>query len=275
MSNISQAAAVSPALQSAQAMAASRMVTGAEGSFPKLLAAQLGANLMKSTLRALDEDTSGVDLFGDLLTTAALVQASGVARQEASQPEVEPIEAAEEEATLARWPDEEQIEDVPGAYGLQVVSASPIGGLQVTGAGPASPPSSVDRNLATDRALSRLGDPYSQSMRGSGAYVDCSYLVQWAYEGAGLSLPGTAAEQARYCVENGWTISRNELQRGDLVFWERGNCNCGRYREIHHVGIYLGDGRIVEASSSSGKVIQGDMWDNTGSWKIILCARPS
>ena len=47
-----------------------------------------------------------------------------------------------------------------------------------------------------------------------------------------------------------YTIARGDLQEGDLVFWSKAGCDCGRYDEIHHVGIYLGDGKVVEASSS-------------------------
>lgn len=46
-------------------------------------------------------------------------------------------------------------------------------------------------------AQSRLGDPYSQALRGKDNYTDCSYLVQWVYRQLGIKLPGTAAEQGR------------------------------------------------------------------------------
>ena len=50
-------------------------------------------------------------------------------------------------------------------------------------------------------ALSRLGHPYSQALRGTGNYVDCSYLTLWCYRQIGISLPGTAAEQGGKTVE--------------------------------------------------------------------------
>jgi hypothetical protein len=68
-------------------------------------------------------------------------------------------------------------------------------------------------------ALTRLGDPYSQPKAGQDNYTDCSYLVQWVYRQLGISLPRTAAEQARFCVENGLTVSAADLVPGDLVFW--------------------------------------------------------
>lgn len=128
---------------------------------------------------------------------------------------------------------------------------------------------------AAEAALTRLGDPYSQAKRGTGNYVDCSSLTQWAYRNTGVSLPATAAEQAKFCQQNGYTIPKQELQKGDLVFWQKTGCNCGRYDEIHHVGIYLGNGKVVEASSSKGQVVVSDMWgENGGKWQTAFYARP-
>ncbi|KKI50247.1 C40 family peptidase [Christensenella hongkongensis] len=128
---------------------------------------------------------------------------------------------------------------------------------------------------AAQAALTRVGDPYSQARRGTGNYVDCSSFTQWSYGQAGVTLPGTAAEQAQYCAQNGYTIARGDLQEGDLVFWSKAGCDCGRYDEIHHVGIYLGDGKVVEASSSKGQVVVNDLWgENGGKWQVAMYARP-
>lgn len=118
-------------------------------------------------------------------------------------------------------------------------------------------------------ALTRLGHPYSQDYRGEGNYVDCSSLVQWAYRQAGISIPGTSVAQAQYCANNGINIGRSELAPGDLVFWSKTTCDCGRYAEIHHVGIYIGDNRVIEASSSKGCVIVRELWGlNGGKWQV-------
>ena len=124
-------------------------------------------------------------------------------------------------------------------------------------------------------ALTRLGHPYSQDYLGEGNYVDCSSLVQWAYRQAGISIPGTSVAQAQYCANNGLNIGQSELAPGDLVFWSKTICNCGRYAEIHHVGIYIGDNRVIEASSSKGYVIVRELWGmNGGKWRIHSFARP-
>lgn len=118
-------------------------------------------------------------------------------------------------------------------------------------------------------ALTRLGHPYSQDYRGEGNYVDCSSLVQWAYRQAGISIPGTSVAQAQYCANNGLNIGHSELAPGDLVFWSKTTCDCGRWNEIHHVGIYIGDNRVIEASSSKGCVIVRELWGlGSGKWQV-------
>ncbi len=118
-------------------------------------------------------------------------------------------------------------------------------------------------------ALTRLGHPYSQDYRGEGNYVDCSSLVQWAYRQAGISIPGTSVAQAQYCANNGLNIGRSELAPGDLVFWSKTTCDCGRWNEIHHVGVYIGNNRVIEASSSKGCVIVRELWGlGSGNWQV-------
>lgn len=130
-------------------------------------------------------------------------------------------------------------------------------------------PAGETGSKAVQLALSRLGDPYSQELRGKGAYTDCSYLVQWVYRQLGVKLPGTAAEQGKYAVNNGLTISKADLAPGDLVFWSH-KAN-GRYLNITHVGIYAGAGKVVDASSSRGQVVYRNLFDAD---KQVLYARP-
>lgn len=122
-------------------------------------------------------------------------------------------------------------------------------------------------------ALKRIGDPYSQPKRGSGRYVDCSYLSWWAYREAGISIPNTSVEQAKWCYENGYAVGESELMPGDLIFWTKTSCRCGRWNEIHHVGIYIGDGRCIEASSGKGRVVVREIWEGSG-YELFLYARP-
>lgn len=130
-------------------------------------------------------------------------------------------------------------------------------------------PASEAGSKVVEIARTRIGHPYSQERRGQGNYVDCSYLTMWCYRQVGLTLPGTAAEQGRYIVENHLSISRGSLQPGDLVFWS--HKPNGRFMNITHVGIYTGGGMIIDASSSKGKVVYRRLFDND---KIVLYGRP-
>ncbi|WP_214629639.1 C40 family peptidase [Paenibacillus agaridevorans] len=122
---------------------------------------------------------------------------------------------------------------------------------------------------AVKLALTRLGDPYSQPKAGQDDFTDCSYLVQWVYRQLDINLPRTAAEQARYSIENGLTVSAADLVPGDLVFWsyERN----GRFMDITHVGIYAGNGKVVDASSSRGQVVYRNLFDSD---KQVMFGRP-
>ncbi|MEG0915011.1 MAG: C40 family peptidase, partial [Christensenellaceae bacterium] len=106
-------------------------------------------------------------------------------------------------------------------------------------------------------ALTRLGHPYSMDLRGQGNYVDCSYLSQWAYAQAGVSIAGTAASQAEQCVNGGKVIAESSLQAGDLVFWSYPNNPRvqDRFMAIGHVAIYVADGMMIEAAPSAGGVV--------------------
>jgi peptidoglycan DL-endopeptidase CwlO len=96
-------------------------------------------------------------------------------------------------------------------------------------------------------ALTRRGDPYVWGASGPGAF-DCSGLVVWAYAQIGISLPHYTGAQWNMGVH----VSRADLQPGDLVFF---------YADIGHVGIYLGNGLMVDAPNF-GEVVQVEpvMW---------------
>lgn len=134
-------------------------------------------------------------------------------------------------------------------------------------------PANAKGSAIVQAALSRLGDPYSKAKRGTGNYVDCSYLAKWAYAQEGITIPSTSVMQAKYCYDKGYTITKDQLQPGDLVFWSKTSCDCGRWNEIHHVGIYAGDGKVVEAKGPAKGVEIDDLWESKN-WKIVMYARP-
>lgn len=131
-------------------------------------------------------------------------------------------------------------------------------------------PEGAAGSQAVQIAMTRLGDPYSQERRGQENYTDCSYLTMWVYRKLGVRLPGTAAEQGRYCVEQGLAVPKSNLVPGDLVFWSHKPNS--RYMDITHVGVYAGDGMVVDASSSKGKVVYRNLFDAD---KQVLYGRPA
>jgi len=104
---------------------------------------------------------------------------------------------------------------------------------------PDSPASSQQGNIAADWALSQIGRPYQWGGAGPYSY-DCSGLTMVAWAHAGVALLHYTGDQ---WVE-GVHVSLGALQRGDLLFYATDNADPGT---IHHVGIYIGGGNMVDA----------------------------
>jgi cell wall-associated NlpC family hydrolase len=88
--------------------------------------------------------------------------------------------------------------------------------------------------IAVKFACAQIGKPYVWGADGPGSY-DCSGLTSAAWAKAGIGLPHNAAKQ-RQAVSS---VSRSQLRPGDLVFY---------YSDLHHVGMYVGNGWLVHAS---------------------------
>jgi cell wall-associated NlpC family hydrolase len=101
------------------------------------------------------------------------------------------------------------------------------------------------RKAAMTNALAKLGTPYRYGAAGPSAF-DCSGLVKWSFAKTGRSLPRTSKALATAGV----AVRKADLQPGDLVFF---------YKPISHVGIYIGNGKIVHASRSGQPVKISDM----------------
>ncbi|SDS96246.1 C40 family peptidase [Microlunatus soli] len=89
-------------------------------------------------------------------------------------------------------------------------------------------------------AKAQLGDPYSYGANGPGSF-DCSGLTQAAWRSAGVSLPHNTNAQyskARH-------ISKSQLRPGDLVFF---------YSGMSHVGLYVGNGKVIHAPKPGSSV---------------------
>ncbi|MDL2237596.1 NlpC/P60 family protein [Christensenellaceae bacterium OttesenSCG-928-K19] len=116
------------------------------------------------------------------------------------------------------------------------------------------PPGTIGTSVA-EEAAKYLGMPYVLGGTGNGT-IDCSGLTQIVYAKFGISLPHSAAEQARICVEGGKIVDTSAAQPGDLVFYTSTSGRVAdRFMKIGHVGIVVGNGMMIDASSSNGCVV--------------------
>jgi cell wall-associated NlpC family hydrolase len=100
-----------------------------------------------------------------------------------------------------------------------------------------------------DRALAQRGKPYVWAAGGPNSF-DCSGLVQYAFQAAGINLPHSSRMQSSM----GTPVSRADARPGDLVAF---------YSPVSHIGIYLGNGQMVHAPTS-GDVVKVASVDNMG-----------
>jgi cell wall-associated NlpC family hydrolase len=86
--------------------------------------------------------------------------------------------------------------------------------------------------------------PGAQYVRGASGpkAFDCSGFTLASYRAAGISLPHSSRAQAGV----GRSVSRSELKPGDLIFW---------YHPIHHVGLYIGNGKIAHARNPRADLV--------------------
>lgn len=121
-------------------------------------------------------------------------------------------------------------------------------------------------------ALSKVGYPYSQAYRDSGDYYDCSSLAYYAWKAAGVNISyggiNTAAQEAKYCSVNGYTVEFSQIQPGDLIFYS--SSSNGQFMNITHVGIYVGNGMMVEAQGTATGVV----YSTARTKNMVLVGRP-
>ena len=113
--------------------------------------------------------------------------------------------------------------------------------------------------------FSKMGTVYSHNYEEG---LDCSNYVSEILREIGLNTfskdERTSQQQAIYCEQNNLTVSKKNLQPGDILFYNNTNCSnikkyghCSRALEngmhVHHVAIYIGDGKIMESTSGVNK----------------------
>jgi len=121
--------------------------------------------------------------------------------------------------------------------------------------------SDVASQIVTD-AHQYLGYRYVYGTAGPSSF-DCSGFTSYLYKKYGYSLPRSSYEQGSY----GTYIEKSDLVPGDLLFFSnRGD------RRINHVGLYIGDGNMIHASTSNRGVVLNSIYSSYYTTHYV-CAR--
>ena len=112
------------------------------------------------------------------------------------------------------------------------------------------PASNTAANDIVAEARKYVGKSYTWGGEGPNEF-DCSGLVQYVFNKFGVQLMHDAEEQKQYAAKYGTKVDMNQLQPGDLLFFTHKGEN-----EVHHTGIYSGDGKMIDAANSELGVIE-------------------
>ena len=134
-----------------------------------------------------------------------------------------------------------------------VLAGSPTGSSRST-----STSASAARVL--DTADDYLGVPYRWGGTSPETGFDCSGYVRYVFARQGVQLPRTSREQAG--AGQGVSARVSQLRQGDIMLFAES------HKQISHVAIYAGDGRIIHSSSSGGGVRYDDLDTKRGQWFV-------
>lgn len=167
----------------------------------------------------------------------ALIGSAGAARVEAqaSKPAAKPTAGAA--TSTARF---------------RPVRKSPVASLEARGSNPTGPfakLTEVQRDSIVENSRSLLGIRYKWAGETPERGVDCSGLVRYVYLKLGINLPHSSVQLARLGQPVGKDTS--DMRPGDLLVFSK-----KQSQRISHVGIYVGDGMMVHASSVSKQVVE-------------------
>jgi len=112
----------------------------------------------------------------------------------------------------------------------------------VMGEAPQAPAAVSLGQQVVDFAKQYLGKPYVYGANGPNSF-DCSGFTKFVFKNFGINIERTAASQ----LNNGYYVPKDQLQLGDIVFFKQGGV-------VNHVGIYIGDGVMIHASSAGSNV---------------------
>ena len=163
----------------------------------------------------------------------------------AISPDIEFISYKEETPIISEYQTVATYEPIPTTEAVPYTE-QPIAPYKISAIYPTTPDNktidSIERN-----AKKFLGVPYVWGATGPSKF-DCSGFTQWVYRDVGIKIPRVSRDQAKV----GEYIRYADLQRGDMVFFDTKKHRKGK---VTHVGIYLGNGDFIHASSSGKKVV--------------------
>jgi cell wall-associated NlpC family hydrolase len=225
----------------AQLAAENYMSAGLDPTMQALTAGNPGQFLSQaSTITEMDQSS------GDAVSTLRGEENQAVRARQTAEQQVAAVNALESQMNAKRKTIDGKIDQVNSAAMRQAMTI-----FNQTGQYPdiSIPTANTVGAQALQAALSRRGDPYVWGAAGPGDF-DCSGLVVWAFSQLGIALPHYTGD----LWNSGVHVARNDLEPGDLVFF---------YADISHVGIYIGDGLMVDAPDFGQDVmVQPVDWAN-------------
>ncbi len=204
-----------------------------------------GPNLDKSVIGYLNSVFGGM-----LLILGVQSEANTTAQLGDNSPLLKAITEEEEVKAQLGIPPNSNYPNYKQLINLDKFSGpSGSGLLPISNIGPANivAPEVIQKVLSKSYEIKNRGAKYTFGAN-SQDEVDCSSFVQQSFASVGIRLPRTTDTQHRAC------LPVSTPQPGDLVFFK------GTYRPgISHVGIYIGNSKMIHASSTAGKVIEASI----------------
>jgi hypothetical protein len=147
-------------------------------------------------------------------------------------------------------------------------AAAGLGGTTAASTGYAtSAAGTASETAVVAEATKHLGIPYLWGGTDPAKGLDCSGLVQVVFKNLGIDLPRTSSQQA---TSGTAVASLDDARPGDLVFFDHSSSRAG----IDHVGIYVGDGRMIAAPQAGEVVEVQDVGNPTSIRRVLPQAAP-